>query len=120
MSNNLKAFPLSLGGLLAVSGSGLTLLWAVLTWRGHPRESSQAPALRKIPLCQLLQQLPLRFGQIKPVHRLGETQIGVNTGNDNACIYRQDLDAHKGDTDINIDHQALVKDGVDDIREAAR
>ena len=30
MSSNLKAFLLSLGGLLAVSGSGLTLLWAVL------------------------------------------------------------------------------------------
>jgi hypothetical protein len=30
MSNNLKAFLLSLGGLLAVGGSGLMVLWAVL------------------------------------------------------------------------------------------
>jgi hypothetical protein len=30
MSNDLKAFLLSLGGLLAVAGSGLMVLWAVL------------------------------------------------------------------------------------------
>ena len=30
MSNNLKAFLLSLAGLLAVGGSGLMVLWAVL------------------------------------------------------------------------------------------
>ena len=33
-------------------------------------------------------QLPLCLGQIKPVHGLGETQVGVDTGNDNAGIYR--------------------------------
>ena len=32
MSNNLKAFLLSLGSLLAVSALGLTVLWAVLKW----------------------------------------------------------------------------------------
>jgi hypothetical protein len=31
MSNNLKAFVLSVGGLLAVAGSGLLVLWAVLS-----------------------------------------------------------------------------------------
>jgi hypothetical protein len=31
MSNNLKAFALSVGGLLAVGGSALLVLWAVLT-----------------------------------------------------------------------------------------
>lgn len=30
MSNNLKAFTLSVGGLLAVSGFTLLMLWAVL------------------------------------------------------------------------------------------
>jgi hypothetical protein len=29
MSNNLKAFALSVGGLLAVSGSALLMLWAL-------------------------------------------------------------------------------------------
>jgi hypothetical protein len=32
VSNDLKAFVLSLGGLLAVAGSGLFVLWAVLSW----------------------------------------------------------------------------------------
>jgi hypothetical protein len=32
MSNDLKAFLLSVGGLLAVAGSGLLALWAGLTW----------------------------------------------------------------------------------------
>jgi hypothetical protein len=31
MSNNLKAFLLSVGGLLAVAGAGLLALWAGLT-----------------------------------------------------------------------------------------
>jgi hypothetical protein len=31
MSNDLKAFALSVGGLLAVAGSGLLVLWAVLS-----------------------------------------------------------------------------------------
>jgi hypothetical protein len=31
MNNNLKAFLLSVGGLLTVAGSGLLVLWAVLS-----------------------------------------------------------------------------------------
>jgi hypothetical protein len=31
MSNNLKAFALSVGGLLAVGGSALLMLWAVVS-----------------------------------------------------------------------------------------
>jgi hypothetical protein len=31
MNNNLKAFLLSVGGLLTVAGSGLLALWAVLS-----------------------------------------------------------------------------------------
>ena len=31
MSNDLKAFVMSLGGLLAVTGSGLLMLWVVLS-----------------------------------------------------------------------------------------
>ena len=61
-----------------------------------------------------LQQLvELRFClcQIKPVHGLGETQVGVDAGDDNACVYRQDLDADKGHPDVDIDYQALVQNG---------
>ena len=73
-----------------------------------------------MPLRKLLHQLSLCLGQIKPVHGLGETQVGVDTGDDDARIYREQLDAYKGDTNVDIDHQALVEDGVDDIGEAAR
>src|SRR5215217_125087 len=69
-----------------------------------------------------LQQLvELRFClcQIKPVHGLGEAQVGVDTGNDNACIYREQLDTHKRHADVNVDHQALVQDRVEDVSEAA-
>jgi hypothetical protein len=70
----------------------------------------------------LQQFVELRFclGQIKAAHGLGETQIGVDTGNDNARIYREQLNADKGHANVNIDHQALVQDGVKDISEAAR
>jgi hypothetical protein len=63
--------------------------------------------------------LLLCLSQIKPVHGLSETQVGVNTRNDNAGIYRQQLDAQKGDANVDIDYQALVQDGVEDVSEAA-
>ena len=47
------------------------------------------------PLCKFLHQVPLCLGQIKPVQSLGETQVGVDTGNDNACIYREQFNADK-------------------------
>src|SRR4029453_2665696 len=76
-----------------------------------------------VDLCHVLDHLWKSFKvilrQIKPVHGLGETQVGVDTGNDNACIDREQLDAYKGYTHVDIDHQALVQDGVDDISEAA-
>jgi hypothetical protein len=34
-------------------------------------------------------------------------------------VYCQDLDAYKGDADVDIDYEALVQDGVDDVSEAA-
>ena len=66
-----------------------------------------------------LHQVVLGLAQIKPVDSLGESQVGVDTGNDDACIYRQQLDPYKGDPDVDVDHQAFVQDGVDDIRQAA-
>jgi hypothetical protein len=66
-----------------------------------------------------LHQVVLGLAQIEPVDSLGESQVGVDTGNDDACIYRQQLDPYKGDPDVDVDHQAFVQDGVDDIRQAA-
>jgi hypothetical protein len=59
------------------------------------------------------------LGQVKPVHSFGETQVGVDTGNHDACIHGEQLDAHKGHANLDIDDQALVQDRVDDISEAA-
>ena len=71
----------------------------------------------------VLHELWKSFGpilrQIKPVHGLGEAKVSVDPGNDNACIDRQQLDAHKGHANVDIDNQTLVQDCVDDVREAA-
>ena len=58
-------------------------------------------------------------GDVKADHRLDESQVGIDTGNDNARIYREQFDAHKGDAKVNIDDQDLVQDRVDDISETA-
>jgi hypothetical protein len=65
-------------------------------------------ATKAVSLKQLLKLL-FCLGQIKPVHRFSESQVGVDTGNDNPCIDCQQLDAHKGDADIDIDDQALSR-----------
>src|SRR5215203_648564 len=82
-----------------------------------------ASGLRGNPLCHVLDKLGKSFGpilcQIKPVHSLGETQVGVHTGNNDACIYREKFDAHQRHPNVNIDHQAFVQDRVEDIGEAA-
>ena len=84
-----------------------------------------APAVSfRSPLGSVPNQLGKRFrpclGQVKPVHGLGEAQVGVDTGDDDACIDGEYFDAHKGNADVDIDYQALVPDGVDDVSEAAR
>ena len=33
--------------------------------------------------------------EIKPSHGLRETQVRVDTGNDNACVYGEQFDAYK-------------------------
>jgi hypothetical protein len=82
-----------------------------------------ACGFRFAALCSVPNQLGKLFrpclGQVKPVHGLGEAQVGVDTGNDNPCIYGEQLDAHKGDADVDVDDQALVQDRVEDISEAA-
>ena len=42
-------------------------------------------------------RLLVGLGDVEPVHGLGESQVGGATGNDDACIYREQLDAHNGD-----------------------
>ena len=38
-------------------------------------------------------RLRVGFADVETIHCLGEAQVGVDTGNDYACIYRQELDA---------------------------
>jgi hypothetical protein len=48
---------------------------------------------------------PLCPGQIRPVHGLGEMQVGVDA--DNGRIHHEQLNADKGRANENIDYQAL-------------
>jgi hypothetical protein len=79
------------------------------------RDHRQSSSLRKS-----VHQCVLGLGEIKPVHGFGESQVGIDARNEDACINGQQLDPYKGHPDIDVDHQALVQDGVDDIGEAAR
>ena len=65
-------------------------------------------------------RLLVGLGDVKAIHRLGESQVGIDTGDDDASINGEQLDAHKGQANVNIDDQALVQDRVDDISETAR
>ena len=53
---------------------------------------------------------PCQVGHGRLLVGLGEAQIGIDTGNDNACIYREEFDAHMGDAKVNVDDEALVQD----------
>jgi hypothetical protein len=98
--------------------------WGV--WGGADREGKQRDLAQRCwsTLCHVVDHLWKSFGpilgEIKPVDGLGEAQVGVDTGNDNAGVDGEQFDAHKGDANIDIDHQTLVQDRVDDISEAAR
>jgi hypothetical protein len=47
-------------------------------------------------------------------------QVGVDAGDDDAGVDRDELDADDGDPDVGVDHQAFVEDQVDDVGEPAR
>ena len=58
-----------------------------------PQGGGTQPSRRSgtgVGLCHVLDHLWNSFGpilrEIKPAHCLGETQVGVDTGNDNACV----------------------------------
>ena len=58
--------------------------------------------------------------QVEPVGGLGEPQVGVDTGDDDAGVDGQELDPDQGDPDEGVDDEALVEDELDDVGEAAR
>src|SRR4051794_37308803 len=76
------------------------------------------PLLLQVP-DELTEVLPALFVQVEPVGRLGEAQIGVHTGHDDAGVDGQQLDADEGDPDVGIDHEPVVEDDVHDIGETA-
>ena len=69
----------------AVGGIRAALIGPTDDHTGRSATSSTA-SLLGIPLCNQLLELGFCLGQIKPVYGLGETQVRVDTGNDDACI----------------------------------
>src|SRR5439155_2450041 len=59
---------------------------------------------------QLLQTGGLRLRQVEPVDRFGEAEVGVDAGDDDAGVDRDQLDADHGDADVRVDHEPLVED----------
>src|SRR5207237_519766 len=51
-------------------------------------------------------------------HRLGVAQVGVNRGDHNARLDRDQIDPNQGDSDPSIDDDTLVENSVKDIDEA--
>src|SRR5690606_14527059 len=58
--------------------------------------------------------------QIEPVDRLGEAQVGVHAGDDDAGVDGQQLDPDHGDPDVGVDHEALVQDDLENVGQTAR
>src|SRR5690606_28362148 len=52
--------------------------------------------------------------------RLGESQVRVDTRDDDAGIDGEQLDADERDPHVGVDHHALVENDVDDFSESAR
>ena len=58
--------------------------------------------------------------EVEPIDRLGKAEIGVDTGDHDPGIDRDQLDPDHGDPHVGVDHEALVQDQIDDVGEAAR
>ena len=72
------------------------------------------------PLHEPGQVLSALLVEVEAVGGLGEPQVGVDAGDHDPGVDRQDLDPHEGDPDEDVDDQALVEDERDDVGEAAR
>jgi hypothetical protein len=69
---------------------------------------------------QIGKALRTSLGQVEPVHRFGEPQVGVHARDHDAGVDGEQLDSDQSDPDIDVDHEPLVEDEVDDLRQAAR
>src|SRR3954451_19545529 len=76
--------------------------------------------LARPAVAELVQPCRLRLGQVEPVHRLREPQVRVDARNHDARVDRDQLDPDHRNTHVRIDHETLVEDQVDDIRQPAR
>src|SRR3954470_15642738 len=67
------------------------------------------------PTDELAEALAALGVQVESVGGLGEAQVGVDAGHDDAGVDGHDLDADEGDLGEHVDHQALVEDEVEDL-----
>src|SRR6478752_3303561 len=71
-------------------------------------------------VAQLREAGRLRLGQVESIHLLGKAEVRVNARDHDAGVDRDQLDPDHRDAYVRIDHETLVEDQIDDIREPAR
>src|SRR6478672_3012159 len=69
---------------------------------------------------QLREAGRLRLGQVESIHLLGEAEICIDARDHDPRVDRDQLDPDHRDAYVRIDHETLVEDQIDDIREPAR
>src|SRR6476469_2857421 len=69
---------------------------------------------------QLREAGRLRLGQVESIHLLGEAEICVDARDHDPRVDRDQLDPDHRDAYVRIDHETLVEDQIDDIRQPAR
>src|SRR4051794_38474471 len=70
-------------------------------------------------LAQLVDAGLLGLSEVEAVDRLGEAEVRVDTRDHDPPIDRDQLDPDHRDTHIRIDHETLVEDQIDDVRQTA-
>src|SRR3954453_8840881 len=71
-------------------------------------------------LAKLVDACLLGLSEIEPVDGLGKAEVRVDAGDHDPRIDRDQLDPDHRDTHVPIDHQTLVEDQIDDVRQPAR
>src|SRR6476619_1520414 len=69
---------------------------------------------------QLREAGRLRLGQVESIDLLGEAEICVDARDHDPRVDRDQLDPDHRDAYVRIDHETLVEDQIDDIRQPAR
>src|SRR3954452_1661373 len=71
-------------------------------------------------LAKLVDACLLGLSEIEPVDRLGKAEVRVDAGDHDPRIDRDQLDPDHRDTHVRIDHETLVEDQIDHVRQPAR